>query len=492
VKYRLEQGSPQWQFNKSRKKVQLFGGGFGNGKTAGMCIKAIQLAFDYPGSNGLIARASYVKLNDTIRKEFFKWLPPGAIARMPTTTDNTLYLKNGTTINFRYIAQRGKKTSDGYTTSNLLSATYDWAFVDQLEDPEIQHKDFLDILGRLRGSTPYKGNDPTMPMSGPRWFGIGVNPTANWVYTKLVKPYHIYKSTGKITPDLLVDQDSLEPIIDVIEGSTMTNASNLDADFIGGLRAAYKGQMYDRFVLGKWAAYEGLVYPEFSRDMHMVPHERIMKILREQLHLRNRYEGLQGFDLGMIVPSCYLLGFTDEEGNVFIVDGFYRPTQNVATDVAEIKALQDLYRFGIRYSDPIWADPQIFKKNQLKNVSVTTVAKMMRDEGLDVKPGQNAIENGIMKVSGYLSILPHGHIDDPNRPGPRIYFSDKLQFIADEFLGYFWMTNTNGERVDKPMDRNDHAMDTLKFMVSRLPDPTDLIFRKPVPAPEYMKWRELH
>lgn len=490
MKYRLVEGSPQQQFSKSRKKIQMFGGGFGNGKTAAMCIKAIQLAFDYPGSNGLIARASYVKLNDTIRKEFFKWLPPGAIARMPTTTDNTLILKNGTTINFRYIAQRGKKTADGFTTSNLLSATYDWAFIDQIEDPEIQHKDFLDILGRLRGSTPYKGNDPTMPMSGPRWFGIAANPTANWVYTKLVKPYHIWKATGKIEEDLIVDQDTLEPMIEIIEGSTFTNSHNLDADFLQGLRGAYKGQMYDRFVLGAWAAYEGLVYPEFSRDMHMIPHARIEKILKDGLHDRTRFDGLQGFDLGMVVPSCYLAGFIDETGNIFIIDGFYRPSANTSMDVEEIKLIQDRYSYGIRFDDPVWADPAIFKKNQLKGYSVTTVAKMMQEDGLHIKPGQNSIENGIMKVSGYMAIQPEGHIDDPMRPGPHMYFSDRLQFVADEFLGYFWKTNTSGDRIDQPTDRNDHAMDTLKFIVSKVPDPSTLIYRKPAVTPEHLKWHE--
>ena len=38
----------------------------------------------------------------------------------------------------------------------LLSATYDWIGLDQIDDPGITHKDFLDLLGRLRGDTPYR------------------------------------------------------------------------------------------------------------------------------------------------------------------------------------------------------------------------------------------------------------------------------------------------------------------------------------------------
>jgi hypothetical protein len=145
--FKLQRGSLQDKFLKSRAKIQLFGGGFANGKTSGACIKACQLAKDYPGSNGLMARSTYPKLNDTLRKEFIKWCPSDWIESFPKSANasNTCTLKNGTTINFRYIAQQGKLGNEA-TTSNLLSATYDWIIVDQMEDPEIVHKDFLVIL----------------------------------------------------------------------------------------------------------------------------------------------------------------------------------------------------------------------------------------------------------------------------------------------------------------------------------------------------------
>jgi len=54
VKYKIDAGSVHERFLNSRAPIQLFGGGFGNGKTAALCIKCISLAIDYPGSNGLI------------------------------------------------------------------------------------------------------------------------------------------------------------------------------------------------------------------------------------------------------------------------------------------------------------------------------------------------------------------------------------------------------------------------------------------------------
>src|SRR5262245_31129602 len=124
--YNLQEGSPQYGFHNSRSKLQIMGGGFGNGKTTALVIKALKLARDYPGSNGLLGRSTYPKLNDTLRKVFLDWCPPHWIKRRPTQEDNTCHLANGTIVNFRYIAQRGKQSESGDTTSNLLSATYDW------------------------------------------------------------------------------------------------------------------------------------------------------------------------------------------------------------------------------------------------------------------------------------------------------------------------------------------------------------------------------
>ena len=154
--YKVHRGSLQERFLASRKKIQFYGGGFANGKTSGACIKTLMIARDYPGANILMARSTYPKLNDTLKKEFLKWCPKEWI-KSHNKQENVVVLTNGSMINFRYIAQQGKNAES--TTSNLLSANYDLAVIDQIEDPEITHKDFLDIIGRMRGMAKYVGTD---------------------------------------------------------------------------------------------------------------------------------------------------------------------------------------------------------------------------------------------------------------------------------------------------------------------------------------------
>jgi Terminase large subunit, T4likevirus-type, N-terminal len=494
--YKLESGGMHEKFLNLRTKIQMLGGGFGNGKTAASCVKAIKLALDYPGSSGLIARETYPKLNDTIRKEFYKWIPHSIVKRWPTKDDNTMVLKNGSIINFRYIAQRGKQTVDGQTTSNLLSATYDWIVVDQIEDPSIQYKDFLDLLGRLRGSASYKGDDPTMPMTGPRWLIITCNPTANWVYKKLVKPYHRYLATGLVDDELIHNPDTLEPMITILEGSTYENRKNVGEDFIKLLEATYKGQMKDRFLLGQWAAYEGLVYPDFDPLVHMVPKDTLMNILYKAADHKTKLTAVEGFDLGLVSPSAYVLGFTDHRGRLFILDAYYKPTPRIEDAAMAILSIRDKYYDYLNFDDPIWCDPAIFRRTVINSSGkgADTVARILsNDYDLYLKPGQNDITSGIMKVTEYLAPVVGMHFDEtPDGPekGPLLYFNHELTMVEDEIQSYFWKTSPDGDRIDEPKDGNDHFLDALKYMLSKLPEASKLLYEIPKAKPEWMKWQE--
>ena len=484
--YKIYSGSLQERFHKSRAKIQLYGGGFANGKTAAVCIKTIQLAKDYPGANILMARSTFPKLNDTLRKEFFKWLPEHWIQSF-TKVDNTLVLTNGTTVNFRYVAQQGKSAES--TTSNLLSATYDLIVVDQMEDPEITEKDFNDLLGRLRGMARYDGDDKTMPDSGPRWMILTCNPTRNWVYRKLVKPLHDYKQ-GRHSPDLIVHPSTGEPLVELFEGSTYENRDNLEPDFIETLEATYQGQMRDRFLLGLWAAYEGLVYPQFDEDYHVINSSLVSNYYMDMMRDRVIPTIIEGYDHGIAVPSCYLLSFVDKVGNVIVCDGFYVTGDTVAGMAARIKRLRR--KWAIDESNAIYADPALFRRTTgSRTVVGETVAGMYEQEGIRMKRGANNIIDGISKVQGYLSI--HGFHKNPvtaSIPAPYLYISDHLSFVRDEFTEYYWKRDPQGDQQDKPVDKNDHALDTIKYMLTDRPAVATMLSPLARPLPDYMRWHE--
>lgn len=503
--YRLERGSLQWEFAESRAKVQIFGGGFANGKTtAAIVTKALRLVKDYPGCNGLIARETYPKLNDTIRKEFLKWCPRSWIKKMPTQEDNTVYMVNGSVVNFRYIAQRGKTTADGTTSSNLLSATYDWIIVDQIEDPGITHKDFLDLAGRLRGTTPYRppageAEDPSMPSSGPRWMVLTANPSPNWFFKEIVQPYLIWKKSGVRKPNLLVDPDTGMPIIDLFEGSTYTNAANLTRDYMATLESMYRGQQKERYLEGKYVAYEGLIYGEYTRERNVLTRQQAMDHLVDCLKRHVKIKIVEGYDFGLTSPSCYLLAIVDDWGRVIIIDGFYERNFHYTLQPDKIKEIREEYvAYDLDFTRAIEADPAIFKKIVVAGLKDTgdTIAKIYRDDyKLHMRPAGNDIMIGIAKVAGYITgrkDIPH--IVTGELGGSLLYVVDDLpgDFFESEITNYYWKRNPAGQAIDEPAEnQDDHAMDATKYLLSHLPKPQDIEVPSNMKPPGWMFWHEV-
>lgn len=492
--YKVDEGDLQHRFQNSRAKIQIFGGGFANGKTTSGVVKALQLARDYPGSNGLIARSTYPKLNDTIRKEFYAWCPTSWIKRKVLSGENMCELENGSVINFRYIQQQGK--SEESSSSNLLSATYDWIVVDQMEDPEIQEKDFLDLLGRLRGSARYEGSDPTMPHSGPRWF-IGLcNPTRNWVFRKLIKPLKDLEK-GIRNPDLLVDKEG-DPIIELFEGSTYSNKKNLTDDYIETLESTYTGQMRQRYLLGQWGAFEGLVYPDYDASIHMLDHDTVMDYFTRQVAEGLQPQVIEAYDHGIASPACYGIGFTDVFGNAFLMDGFYQAELRIDQIADRIKETRKKIEAEMDFDaefPPILADPAIFRRgssSQNAQIVGKTVARMLHEEGVRTTRANNDIVSGIAKVQSYLAIdKKHVHPLFGTFGSPRFFVSNKLHWFDKEIVDYYWKKDTAGEYEDKPRDIRDHAMDMTKYFFTNKPRVALYKPRTNELPKSYMRWGEM-
>jgi hypothetical protein len=487
------------RFHASHAKVQFVGGGFGNGKTAATCVKALKLCKDYPGCNGLIARSTYPKLNDTIRRELLLWCPQHWIKRMPSREENTLVLKNGSTVNFRYVAQQGKQTED--SKSNLLSATYDWIVVDQLEDPEFSHKDFMDLMGRLRGNTEYVGSDPGMPRVGPRWFMATLNPTRNWCYREIIKPLHDFQR-GVISEKLLCEVDNAgkpimfdgkpKPLIELFEGSTYENVENVGEDYIRGMLSTYTGSMRERFVFGRWGALSGLIYPQFDETQHIVAHEDAKTYLR-QLRLSGfRPSFIEGYDHGLSRHSCYGLFYADDDSNVLLLDGFRVAELTVADAALRIQRIRAEYSIDTDELAAVYADPDVFRRKAGNARTVgETVSSMFADEGIKMQRGNNDITSGIAKNWQYLTPLPmHEHPISGLRMSPHFYVSDKCSWFVDEITEYYFQRDGSDETTDKPVDRNDHAMDMWKYAMSSRPKLATYIgVKSEVPA--WLSWHEI-
>jgi len=499
-RYRMVDGGMQYRFHQSMSKVQFIGGGFGNGKTAAACVKALKLCKDYPGCNGLIARSTYPKLNDTIRREFLQWCPKAWIKRAPTKDDNTLVLTNGSTINFRYVAQRGKDQEE--SKSNLLSATYDWIIVDQMEDPEFSHKDFMDLLGRLRGNTDYVGDDRRMPKYGPRWFMGTLNPTRNWCYREIIKPLHDFQR-GIVNEKLLCAVDEKgkpildeagrpTPIIELFEGSTYENVENVGEDYIRTMLASYTGSMRERFVFGKWGALTGLVYPQFDELTHVMRNDDMETLLHQMRMVGYKPTVFEGYDHGLMRHSSYGLFFTDDDGNVFLLDGFRIAEHTIAASATLIKQLRAKHHVDTSEMHAVFADPDLFRRKTGSKTQVgLTTAGLFQEEGIFMQRGNRDVESGIAKNWQYLAPMPlHEHPITGKKGAPHFYVSDACLWFVEEITEYYFQRDSSDEQTDKPANRNDHAMDMWKYAMTHRPKLAKYM-GDPQAPPAWLAWHEV-
>ena len=106
-------------------------------------------------------------------------------------------------------------------------------------------------------------------------------------------------------------------------------------------------------------------------------------------------------------------------------------------------------------------------------------------------PGQNDILAGITKVNSYLDIYKmHKHPMTGDYNAPHFYVSDKCQWFIDEITDYYWKKDKDDNSVDMPQDKNDHAMDMLKYALTYSPELATINTKK-LRATDYLyKWTE--
>ena len=105
--------------------------------------------------------------------------------------------------------------------------------------------------------------------------------------------------------------------------------------------------------------------------------------------------------------------------------------------------------------------------------------------------GNNDIINGIVKVQSYLNLQnmktnPYtGELGSPN-----LFVSEQLDWWVAEISDYYWQKRDDAN-IDKPMDRNDHAMDTTKYLLSHRPALSNILYGPVTPkTPAWMTWSE--
>ena len=443
-------------FHNSRAKFRLYAGGMGSGKTLAGVAEAIQLSFAYPGNYGIIGRNTYPELDDTAWKELLNF---------PVAVNN----KEMTFIESPAIAYYNKQKHeiglhDMRHRTNLISVisgraledarekvgkgiNLGWFYGDELtEDPE----EVWDMITRtrLRRKVPCRkcGVIPKLRnlvcancrILTIRHTAFGTtNPEGHdWVWKKFV---------ASNDPDYFYVQ------------ATSDENVHLSEEYISGL-----GKMPEdwqkRYRWGSFETFEGLVYKEFQdKEPYVIPGFTIPE----------HWYRFVGIDHGYRNPTAILWGAVDTKGRVFIYDEFYA-SGKVVSEIATVLKLQ------AKENPPkVYLIDPATNQNRGHSSGVTIYSEF-QDHGIYPILANNEVTAGINHVREMLKIQPDGK--------PSLQVFQKCVNLRMEMQTYRLKDIRAGTQVqnnpEKPLKKNDHCMDALRYMANYLWDTPELKQKK--------------
>ena len=212
---------------------------------------------------------------------------------------------------------------------------------------------------------------------------------------------------------------------------TMDDNPVLSKEYVDELKSSYSGIFYDRYILGKWVHAEGMVYDEYVRSTHIV----------DQFEIPEHWRKCRSIDYGYTNPFVCLWGTIDSDGRLFIYDEHYQSKQLMEYHATEIKKRTGNFEFTV-------ADHDAQDNAELRSYDIYT------------KNAKKEVIAGIQAVKNRFKIL------EDNKP--RLYITNNCVNLIREVGLYRWQTIKKGNEKEEPTKENDHAMDSLRYMVMEL------------------------
>jgi PBSX family phage terminase large subunit len=412
-------------FHKSKAKYRLYASGFGSGKTFCGATEAIHQSLWYKDNLGLVGRMTYPELRDTTRKEILEYplivdgketqLINSPLIKKFNQSENVLTFYNGSQIFFRALGDAFHK---------IKSLNLGWFYIDELS--EANDEIWLGLCGRLRrAGYPHKG------------FGTSNPEGRNWMWKRFI---------ADRSPDYFIVQASSEENVHLPKG------------YIKGLIDQYPDDWVKRYVHGSFDTFEGLIYKEFDARVggpHVIASPEIPD---------DHYRFI-ALDHGFRNPTAVLWGAVDRNGHLTIYDEFYQSGLLVSEIAGIIKT-----KTGDNLIRTYLIDPSCRNRD---GKSGHSVIDEFEENGIYFEPANNEVKAGINHLQEYFHVVGGKS---------KISISNSCKNLIRELQVYQYkhlkIGNVSQPTPEKPVKRDDHAVDALRYLCTYIYDTPNLVDKK--------------
>jgi phage terminase large subunit-like protein len=265
--------------------------------------------------------------------------------------------------------------------------------------------------------------------AGEELYGMTPLHGMSWVYDEFFAPWEAHE----------LDEDSVRIVV-----VDMDDNPHLDRPTMRRVLAGLTPEEREARKSGRFVSFAGLIYPEWREG----------RFLRPSLEaIPDGAEVFCGIDPGYrflcVVLWCYLT----PDDDLVVFDEVAMPRSLVSQVVTEIKLRNQRWQIT-----PRWyvIDPAARNKNTQTGRSEQ---QEFADFGIYTIPGQNAVTAGINRVRERL-------LND------RLHISSSCTELRAEFPKYRWVMDrhkTENSPPEKPVKRDDHALDCLRYIVMQRP-----------------------
>ena len=211
----------------------------------------------------------------------------------------------------------------------------------------------------------------------------------------------------------------------------------LDPKYVESLKAEYSppsSLWYRRFINGEWIMAEGAVYDCFDRTENVVS---------ELPKMREYYVGI---DYGTTNPLCALLIGEGVDDQLYVVKEYYYDSLTKQRQLSDAEYSRELRNFLDGYDvRKIFVDPS----------AASFITQLWRDNHLGVTKANNNVQDGIRIVYNLIG-------------SRKLKIHSSCNRLIEEIESYVWDVKQQERGEDKPLKRNDHAVDALRYVMIAL------------------------